>query len=149
MHTDLRKAKEKEKGPTSTPFLFIASLSPLFSVKKPRHHGTSNISNVSLINSNLTCGFESSLCFTFSCASRDIYSPATLKEASLDSPTFRGTILHYAEQVDLIDKWLDGFIKASTKLVNEVLGRCRALLHEFCAVPLLTRLALPQDSKIL
>ncbi|KAF8541428.1 hypothetical protein BDD12DRAFT_829186 [Trichophaea hybrida] len=48
--------------------------------------------------------------------------PATLREASLDSPTFRGTILHYAEQIDLIEKWLDGFIKASTKLVNEVLG---------------------------
>ncbi|KAI5804552.1 hypothetical protein EDC01DRAFT_425088 [Geopyxis carbonaria] len=48
--------------------------------------------------------------------------PVTLKEASLDSPTFRGTVFHYAEQVDLVEKWLDGFIKASTKLVNEVVG---------------------------
>jgi hypothetical protein len=45
-----------------------------------------------------------------------------LREASLDSPTFRGTVLHYAEQVDLIEKWLDGFIKAATKLVGEVLS---------------------------
>ncbi|CCX34380.1 Similar to Uncharacterized PH domain-containing protein C19A8.02; acc. no. O13818 [Pyronema omphalodes CBS 100304] len=48
--------------------------------------------------------------------------PATLKEASLDSPTFRGTVLHYAEQVDLIEKWLDGFIKASSTLVRDVLA---------------------------
>ncbi|KAI5853565.1 hypothetical protein BZA05DRAFT_33082 [Tricharina praecox] len=48
--------------------------------------------------------------------------PATLKEASLDSPTFRGTVIHYAEQVDLVEKWLDGFIKASVKLVSEVVA---------------------------
>ena len=52
----------------------------------------------------------------------DTSRPAALKEASLDSPTFRSIVIHYAEQVELVEKWLDAFIKASVKLVNEVVG---------------------------
>lgn len=46
--------------------------------------------------------------------------PVGLKEASLDSPTFRATILHFSEQVDAVEKWLDGYIKATAKLSHEV-----------------------------
>ena len=43
-----------------------------------------------------------------------------LKEAALDSPTFRATTLHFSEQVDSIEKWLEGYIKVTTKLAHEV-----------------------------
>ncbi|KIW31892.1 uncharacterized protein PV07_03480 [Cladophialophora immunda] len=47
--------------------------------------------------------------------------PVGLKEAAIDSPTARATILHYGEQVDLLEKWLDDYAKASTRLVSESL----------------------------
>ncbi|KAK5726089.1 SNF1-interacting protein [Elasticomyces elasticus] len=46
--------------------------------------------------------------------------PVTLKEAALDSPTFRSTTLHFADQIDIIERWLDGYVKAASKLVAEV-----------------------------
>ncbi|KAI9838008.1 MAG: hypothetical protein M1819_006162 [Sarea resinae] len=46
--------------------------------------------------------------------------PVGLKEAALDSPSFRATAVHFFDQVELIDKWLDGFVKASGKLLSEV-----------------------------
>lgn len=49
------------------------------------------------------------------------YSPVGLKEAALDSPTFRATTLHFCDQIDFIEKWLDGYARAATKLTSEVL----------------------------
>ncbi|RPA99794.1 hypothetical protein L873DRAFT_1827902 [Choiromyces venosus 120613-1] len=55
--------------------------------------------------------------------------PVTLREAALDSPTFRGTVVHYGEQVELVEKWLEGYLKATLKLcrleevVNNYLGK--------------------------
>ena len=46
--------------------------------------------------------------------------PVGLKEAALDSPTFRATALHFADQIDIIERWLDGYIKAASKLAAEV-----------------------------
>ena len=46
--------------------------------------------------------------------------PVGLKEAALDSPTFRATALHFAEQIEVIERWLDGYVKAASKLVAEV-----------------------------
>lgn len=46
-------------------------------------------------------------------------SPVGLKEAALDSPTFRATTLHFAEQVDSAEKWLDGYVKSTGKLASE------------------------------
>ncbi|QIW95513.1 hypothetical protein AMS68_001031 [Peltaster fructicola] len=46
--------------------------------------------------------------------------PVGLKEAALDSPTFRATASHFAEQVDLVERWLEGYVRAATKLVAEV-----------------------------
>lgn len=45
--------------------------------------------------------------------------PVGLKEAAIDSPTARATVIHYAEQVDLIERWLDDYVKASNRLVAE------------------------------
>lgn len=48
------------------------------------------------------------------------YRPVGLKEAALDSPTFRATTLHFVDQVDVLEKWLDGYSKATTKLAAEL-----------------------------
>ncbi|TKX23540.1 hypothetical protein C1H76_4052 [Elsinoe australis] len=47
--------------------------------------------------------------------------PVGLKEAALDSPTFRATAVHFADQVEQVEKWLDGFVKAGVKLSQDVL----------------------------
>ena len=46
--------------------------------------------------------------------------PVGLKEAALDSPTFRATAVHFADQIEVIERWLDGYIKAASKLAAEV-----------------------------
>jgi hypothetical protein len=56
----------------------------------------------------------------FSTALISLPSPVGLKEAALDSPTFRATVVHYSDQIDLIEKWLDGYVKSVTKLTSEV-----------------------------
>ncbi|KAI1543827.1 hypothetical protein PtrCC142_003875 [Pyrenophora tritici-repentis] len=45
--------------------------------------------------------------------------PVVIKEAALDSPTFRATAVHYGDQIELIERWLDGFIRATSKLASE------------------------------
>ena len=45
--------------------------------------------------------------------------PVGLKEAAIDSPTARATIQHYTEQVDLLERWLDDYLKATNRLVAE------------------------------
>ncbi|OJD36353.1 transcription factor 3 [Diplodia corticola] len=46
--------------------------------------------------------------------------PVVLKEAALDSPTFRATAVHFGDQIDLVEKWLENYVKAAGKLVQEV-----------------------------
>ncbi|KAK4507529.1 hypothetical protein PRZ48_001264 [Zasmidium cellare] len=46
--------------------------------------------------------------------------PVGIKEAALDSPTFRATALHFADNIDAVERWLDGYVKAASKLVAEV-----------------------------
>lgn len=47
-------------------------------------------------------------------------SPVGLKEAALDSPTFRATALHFADQIESVERWLEGYLKAGTKLAHEI-----------------------------
>ncbi|KAA6407913.1 MAG: hypothetical protein FRX48_08264 [Lasallia pustulata] len=58
--------------------------------------------------------------------------PVGLKEAALDSPTFRATTLHFSEQVDIVEKWLDGYVKSITKLSYE-LSTFESLVNAFIA----------------
>ena len=58
--------------------------------------------------------------------------PVGLKEAALDSPTFRATAVHFADQVEIIEKWLDGYVRAASKLVTEV-GSLESLVNTFLA----------------
>lgn len=46
--------------------------------------------------------------------------PVGLKEAALDSPTFRATALHFADQIEVIERWLEGYTRAASKLTTEV-----------------------------
>ncbi|KAL2002909.1 hypothetical protein VTN02DRAFT_5563 [Thermoascus thermophilus] len=46
--------------------------------------------------------------------------PVGLKEAALDSPTFRATALHFADQIEFIERWLDGYARSAAKLTGEL-----------------------------
>ncbi|KFZ24839.1 hypothetical protein V502_00697 [Pseudogymnoascus sp. VKM F-4520 (FW-2644)] len=46
--------------------------------------------------------------------------PVGLKEAALDSPTFRATAVHFSDQVELVERWLDAYVKSTTKLIHDV-----------------------------
>lgn len=46
--------------------------------------------------------------------------PVGLNEAAVDSPTFRATAVHFSDQIEVVEKWLEGYIKAVSKLVHEV-----------------------------
>jgi hypothetical protein len=43
----------------------------------------------------------------------------SLKEAALDSPTFRATAVHFSDQVEIIEKWLEAYIKSASKLGHD------------------------------
>jgi hypothetical protein len=43
-----------------------------------------------------------------------------IKEAALDSPTFRATAVHFGDQIDLIERWLDIYVRAVSKLATEM-----------------------------
>jgi VAD1 Analog of StAR-related lipid transfer domain/BAR domain of APPL family/PH domain len=45
--------------------------------------------------------------------------PVGLKEAAIDSPTSRATIIHFSEQVDLLEKWLEEYIRSTSRLMAE------------------------------
>ncbi|KAI0115080.1 hypothetical protein F4814DRAFT_418212 [Daldinia grandis] len=48
--------------------------------------------------------------------------PVILHEAGLDSPSFRASALYFAEQVDAIERWLEGYVRTTAKLSHELLG---------------------------
>ncbi|KAF3002962.1 SNF1-interacting protein [Curvularia kusanoi] len=46
--------------------------------------------------------------------------PVVIKEAALDSPTFRATAVHFGDQIELIERWLDGYVRATSRLASEL-----------------------------
>lgn len=46
----------------------------------------------------------------------------TLNEAGLDSPSFRATAVYFSDQTDAIDRWLEGYVKATSRLTHDILG---------------------------
>jgi len=46
--------------------------------------------------------------------------PVGLKEAALDSPSFRATAIHFSDQIDVVEKWLDGYVKAASRVAHEI-----------------------------
>ena len=53
-----------------------------------------------------------------------------MKEAALDSPTFRSGVLHFSEQLELIEKWLENYARSITKLSHEI-GSLEGMLNGF------------------
>ncbi|KAK3302348.1 uncharacterized protein B0T15DRAFT_542687 [Chaetomium strumarium] len=48
--------------------------------------------------------------------------PVTLNEAALDSPTFRAAAVHFSEQLDAIERWLDSYARSTSKLVHDIVS---------------------------
>lgn len=48
--------------------------------------------------------------------------PVGLNEAALDSPTFRVTATNFGEQVDAIERWLNGYVQSTSKLLHDFLA---------------------------
>ncbi|KAF2860752.1 hypothetical protein K470DRAFT_231757, partial [Piedraia hortae CBS 480.64] len=46
--------------------------------------------------------------------------PVILKEAALDSPTFRATVLHFGDQLDLVERWLEAYVRTSSPVATHV-----------------------------
>ena len=45
-----------------------------------------------------------------------------LEEAAIDSPTFRSIFVHFVENVEALERWLETYLKSVTKLANETSG---------------------------
>ncbi|KAF2719459.1 hypothetical protein K431DRAFT_272765 [Polychaeton citri CBS 116435] len=58
--------------------------------------------------------------------------PVTLKEAALDSPSFRAVAYHFSEQIGVVEVWLDNYIRAAQRLVQEV-SSLEGLVNNFIA----------------
>ncbi|KKY15562.1 putative transcription factor [Phaeomoniella chlamydospora] len=56
--------------------------------------------------------------------------PVGLKEAALDSPTFRATTQHFGDQVELVEKWLEEYLRSAIRVVGEV-GTLETILNSF------------------
>ncbi|KAK4204478.1 hypothetical protein QBC40DRAFT_217228 [Triangularia verruculosa] len=48
--------------------------------------------------------------------------PVILNEAALDSPTFRSTAIHFGDQLDGIERWLDSYTRSTAKVVHDFLA---------------------------
>ncbi|KAF2231323.1 hypothetical protein EV356DRAFT_535596 [Viridothelium virens] len=48
--------------------------------------------------------------------------PVILKEAAWDSPTFRATALFFSDQIDIIERWLDSYVRSASKLAHEAIA---------------------------
>ncbi|KAK6335318.1 SNF1-interacting protein [Orbilia javanica] len=57
--------------------------------------------------------------------------PVNLKESALDSPTFRANVIHFCEQVDVVEKWIEGYIRSMLKVIQEIGGLEEALAATF------------------
>jgi len=48
--------------------------------------------------------------------------PVGINEAALDSPSFRAVTVHFSDQVDGIERWLDGYVRATSKVAADMLA---------------------------
>ncbi len=81
-----------------------------------------------------------------------LHRPVGLREAALDSPTSRASTLHFAEQVDQIEKWLEEYLKSTNRLIAESLT-LETVLNNFISHAMLptsiSEAVLDQDYSIL
>ncbi|PNY24799.1 PH domain-containing protein [Tolypocladium capitatum] len=48
--------------------------------------------------------------------------PVGLNEAALDSPTFRASAAHFTDQIDALERWLNGYVSSTSRLVHDILA---------------------------
>ncbi|KAI9699605.1 MAG: SNF1-interacting protein [Bogoriella megaspora] len=48
--------------------------------------------------------------------------PVGLKEAAWDSPTFRAAALFFSDQIEVVERWLDGYVRNASKLAHEAIA---------------------------
>lgn len=48
--------------------------------------------------------------------------PVGLNEASLDSPSFRAATAHFSDQLDAVERWLDSYMRSTSKLTHDILA---------------------------
>ena len=84
-----------------------------------------------------------------SCINTDMWTrPVGLKEAALDSPTFRATALHFAEQVEHVEKWLEGHCKVAQDL-QSLEHSINAWLQQTCPPSNISEAVLDHDYTLL
>ncbi|KAK4106232.1 hypothetical protein N658DRAFT_482147 [Parathielavia hyrcaniae] len=74
--------------------------------------------------------------------------PVTLIEAALDSPSFRATAVHFSDQLDAIERWLDSYARSTSKLVHDVLA-LEDSISSYLAKISPPAIASPADSPVL
>jgi hypothetical protein len=72
----------------------------------------------------------------------------TLNEAALDSPSFRAAAVHFSEQLDAIERWLDSYARSTSKLVHDMLS-LEDSIHGYLARLSPPSIASPADSPVL
>lgn len=75
--------------------------------------------------------------------------PVALNEAALDSPAFRATAVHFSDQLDAIERWLDGYARSASKLAHDVLALEEAVSAYLARISPPPSLASPADSAVL
>ncbi|KAI9780202.1 MAG: SNF1-interacting protein [Peltula sp. TS41687] len=78
--------------------------------------------------------------------------PVGLKEAALDSPTFRATTVHFSDQIEVVERWLGEYLRTAGRLVQEV-SPMEVFVNEFLIrsmpPPNLSEAVLDQDYTLL
>ncbi|KAK4239604.1 hypothetical protein C8A03DRAFT_42758 [Achaetomium macrosporum] len=74
--------------------------------------------------------------------------PVTLNEAALDSPTFRAAAVHFSDQLDAIERWLDSYARSTSKLVHDMLS-LEDSINAYLARISPPSIASPADSPVL
>ncbi|KAI8053146.1 uncharacterized protein B0P05DRAFT_433831, partial [Gilbertella persicaria] len=46
----------------------------------------------------------------------------TIQDVVLDSPVWRANVLHLQDQIDIFEKWIDGFIKALKSYIETMIS---------------------------
>ncbi|EGD94874.1 transcription factor SipA3 [Trichophyton tonsurans CBS 112818] len=78
--------------------------------------------------------------------------PVVLKEAALDSPSFRATTVHFSEQIDYMERWLDNYIKTTGRLTSELASLeniSNGILAHITSPPNISEAILDQDYALL
>ncbi|KAM5441243.1 SNF1-interacting protein [Microsporum ferrugineum] len=78
--------------------------------------------------------------------------PVVLKEAALDSPSFRATTVHFSDQIDYMERWLDSYIKTTGRLTSELASLeniSNGILSHIISPPNVSEAILDQDYALL